>query len=279
MTFLGRVFTLIILVSSASFFVAALLANASHMDYREKLNLFRAENQQLKATVVATKSAAEKLQTSLTQEQIARRAALAALQSQLDSQNQQLAAANRQLSDLNAVNTMKNQEHSATVDLLKATQAQNDTLRTEIDKVIADRNSVRKSVIGLTDMLNSLKSVETDLRDQLKQLQDQSTLYEALAITRGEALQQAGIVDVQDVPPADLRGEVLAVNNTNLVEVSLGRDDGLREGHTLDVFRGAQYLGRIEITKAQEDKAIGKVMASFRKGYIQAGDKVASKLQ
>jgi cell wall-associated NlpC family hydrolase len=279
MTFLGRVFTIVILVCSVAFFVAALLANASHMNYKEKLVLLRSQVEQLNTTIKATKTANEKLQTSLSQEQIARRAALAALQTQLDLSSSQLAEANKKLSDLNSVNTMQNQNLSQTIDRLKATQSQNEAYKMEIDKVITDRNSVRIAVIKLTDELNSLKSIESDLVDQVKQLQDSYTMFEALSDTRGSALKSFGLSDVDDVPPADLRGEVLAVNSNQLVEISLGRDDGLREGHTLEIYRGAQYLGRVQISKTQDDKSIGKILASFRKGYIQAGDKVASKVQ
>jgi cell wall-associated NlpC family hydrolase len=279
MTFLGRVFTIVILVCSVAFFVAALLANASHMNYKEKLVLLRSQVDSLNNTIQATKTANEKLQTSLSQEQIARRAALAALQTQLDLSSSQLAEANKKLSDLNSVNTMQNQNLSQTIDRLKATQSQNEAYKMEIDKVITDRNSVRIAVIKLTDELNSLKSIESDLVDQVKQLQDSSTMFEALSDTRGSALKSFGLSDVDDVPPADLRGEVLAVNSNQLVEISLGRDDGLREGHTLEIYRGAQYLGRVQISKTQDDKSIGKILASFRKGYIQAGDKVASKVQ
>lgn len=279
MTFLGRVFTIVILVCSVAFFVAALLANASHMNYKEKLVLLRSQVEQLNTTIKATKTANEKLQTSLSQEQIARRAALAALQTQLDLSSSQLAEANKKLSDLNSVNTMQNQNLSQTIDRLKATQSQNEAYKMEIDKVITDRNAVRIAVIKLTDELNSLKSIESDLAAQVKQLQDSSTMFEALSDTRGSALKSFGLSDVDDVPPADLRGEVLAVNSNQLVEISLGRDDGLREGHTLEIYRGAQYLGRVQISKTQDDKSIGKILASFRKGYIQAGDKVASKVQ
>ena len=62
------------------------------------------------------------------------------------------------------------------------------------------------------------------------------------------------------------------------VVVSVGRDDGLRAGHKLEVYRGGQYLGRIEIKSIKDDQAIGQILASFRKGFIQAGDKVAAKI-
>ncbi|MBU6175515.1 MAG: hypothetical protein KGQ60_17035, partial [Planctomycetes bacterium] len=120
---------------------------------------------------------------------------------------------------------------------------------------------------------------ESDLKAEKEKLLEQATYFEALSETRGNALKSFGLEYVVDTPPADLKGVVNAVNNNQLVEISLGKDDGLREGHTLEVYRGTQYLGRIQITTAREDKAIGKILTSFRKGYIQAGDTVASKIQ
>jgi len=71
---------------------------------------------------------------------------------------------------------------------------------------------------------------------------------------------------------------VLAVGAGQSVEVSVGRDDGLRTGHQLDIFRNGSYLGRIEIRTIADDKAVGKILPSYRKGFIQAGDRVASKV-
>jgi hypothetical protein len=46
----------------------------------------------------------------------------------------------------------------------------------------------------------------------------------------------------------------------------------------LEVFRGAQYLGKIRILKTEDDKSIGVILPDFRRGLIQQGDKVAAKL-
>ncbi len=279
MTVLGRVFTFVILIASVAFFVAALLANASHLDYKDKLASLRTQVDQLKKTVQETKSLNERLQTNLSQEQLARRSALAALQQRLADDQLELENANKKLADLNSANTQKTQQAADAMDRLKAVQGQNDALRAEIDKVITDRNEKRYDVIRLTDKLNQLLASESDLKAEKEKLLEQATYFEALSETRGNALKSFGLEYVVDTPPADLKGVVNAVNNNQLVEISLGKDDGLREGHTLEVYRGAQYLGRIQITTAREDKAIGKILTSFRKGYIQAGDTVASKIQ
>ena len=45
-----------------------------------------------------------------------------------------------------------------------------------------------------------------------------------------------------DIPPP-LEGVVVKVGGNNLVEISVGADDGIRKGHKLDVSRGARYSG------------------------------------
>jgi chromosome segregation ATPase len=236
MNFLGRTFVLIILCASIGFFFAAVFANSSHMDYKEKLTALRDSNKQLTGTVNAAKEANEKLQTTLLQEQYARTAALAALQQQLALQLEELLQANKRTNDLNSVNTLKTSQLSETLDRLKATQSLNDTLRAENDKVITDRNTQRKKVVELTDQLNAIKSIENDLREQVALLREEATINKALADTRANALKAAGITDVEDVPPADVHGQVLAVSGKQL-EISLGRDDGIRTGHTSLVFK------------------------------------------
>jgi chromosome segregation ATPase len=212
------------------------------MDYTEKLTDLRSKNDQLTRTVNEAKLAQEKLQTNLLQEQIARTAALAALQQQLGDQNEELQQANAKLSQMNSVNTTTTQKLAETLDRLKATQILNDTLRSENDKVITDRNVQRKKVIEITDDLNELNSKLADLKEMRDQLQESETVQRALAETRLNTLRLAGIQDAEEV------------------------------------YRGAKYIARVQIERTDTDKSIGRVMNSYRKGYIQTGDQVSSKL-
>jgi hypothetical protein len=200
------------------------------------------------------------------------------LQTQLDTEREKNQQANTQLNDLNSKNTQATQSLAQTLAELKRITSENDLLKQEIDKIITDRNGQRRTVISLTDELNTLKSKKIDLDAEIKNLREQSTLFQALADTRGAALAAAGVKDPEDVPPSDLKGVVLAVGQDQSVEVSVGRDDGLRAGHQLDIFRNGSYLGRIEIRTIADDKAVGKILPTYRKGFIQAGDRVASKV-
>jgi predicted nucleic acid-binding Zn-ribbon protein len=278
MTRLGQIFTLLLLILSVAFFVASVAVNASHKNLREQVTEYQARQRSLETSIDELKKAGETNKTQLAQEQVARRVSLSALQTQLDTEREKNQQANTQLNDLNSKNTQATQSLAQTLAELKRITSENDLLKQEIDKIITDRNGQRRTVINLTDELNSLTSKRIDLESEIKNLRDQATLYQAMADTRGAALAAAGIKDPDDVPPSDLKGVVLAVGSDSSVEISVGRDDGLRQGHQLDVFRNGSYLGRIEIRTIADDKAVGKVLPSFRKGFIQAGDRVASKV-
>lgn len=278
MTRLGQIFTLLLLILSVAFFVASVAVNASHKNLRDQVTEYQSRVRLLDTSIEELKKAAETNKTQLAQEQVARRVSLAALQTQLATELDKNQQANTQLNDLNSKNTQATQSLAQTLAELKRITSENDLLKQEIDKIITDRNGQRRTVINLTDELNSLKSKRIDLETEIKNLRDQATLYQAMADTRGAALAAAGLKDPDDVPPSDLKGVVLAVGSDSSVEISVGRDDGLRQGHQLDVFRNGSYLGRIEIRTIADDKAVGKVLPSFRKGFIQAGDRVASKV-
>jgi len=79
-----------------------------------------------------------------------------------------------------------------------------------------------------------------------------------------------------------VRGVISATHrtaNSQLIELTVGADDGLKPGHTVEVFRGDRYLGRAEILKTEPDRAVGRVMRRFQQGQIQEGDHVATKLR
>ena len=87
--------------------------------------------------------------------------------------------------------------------------------------------------------------------------------------------------DPLDTAP-NLDGVIVAVTRPDLVEVSLGLDDGLKQGHKLEVYRvmGAaqSYVGRIYVVSASFDRAACKVDPNFLKSPIQRGDRVKSRL-
>jgi len=81
-----------------------------------------------------------------------------------------------------------------------------------------------------------------------------------------------------DNRPPRVDGYVTAVSDKNLIEISIGSDDGLRKHHFMEVYRKNSYVGRVEIVKVEPDRAVAKIIPEFRRGIIKKGDRVATKL-
>jgi len=283
MTLLGKVFMFIILLLSGIFFSLALAINASHTNWRDAVtspNGYLANIKRLESTITELKAAIEKSQNELATEQAARRSALASLQTQLAESQGNLAKKEGDLLALaSSLTTLTNSLDVSTSDV-KRLSNENSEIKKLIDSTVQDRNSQRAKVIALTDEFNSLQSVFADAKSQEDLLRDENTLLEARNSIMRSTLTKAGLnEDPDDAPPEGLKGLVLAVGRDNMVEVSLGRDDGVKVDHEFDVHRGAQYLGKIRLLQIQDDKAIGVIVPAFRKGLIQQGDKIAAKIR
>ncbi len=87
-------------------------------------------------------------------------------------------------------------------------------------------------------------------------------------------------------PAPEVNGVVEATqkiraSGRELVEISIGSDDGLRKGHTMVVFRpqgGGRYLGKIKLIHTEADKSVGEVVERAKNGTIIRGDIVTTRL-
>lgn len=78
-------------------------------------------------------------------------------------------------------------------------------------------------------------------------------------------------------------GVVLDTKRTgtsNLVEISVGSDDGLEKNDVLFVSRGEEFkqLGRIKLVLTTPDRAVGTVLQTTDGDSIRQGDAVTTKL-
>ena len=82
---------------------------------------------------------------------------------------------------------------------------------------------------------------------------------------------------VAHIPPK-VDGVVLEVSDQDLVEISIGADDGLKIGHELDVYRDNAVPGADQVLRTTDpDRAVGQVMKNLQRGQIKRGDRVTTK--
>src|SRR5262245_36612031 len=218
------------------------------------------------------KSLEQRLRNELAQEQAARKSALAALQGRALKAETDVSTKQKELDDLSAQHTKTVAEAEAAQQRLLALETETKKLRDELRTVQKDLDGNFNKVVKLTDDLNQATSQLEILGDRNKELVAQVGRMKKVMDAKG--LTESSLVD--HIAPR-VEGVVLAIGEKDLIEVSIGKDDGLKVGHTLDVYRDNTYLGRIQIRETAPDRAVGQVQREYQRGQIKRGDRVTSK--
>ncbi|MCA9194668.1 MAG: hypothetical protein KDB03_23015 [Planctomycetales bacterium] len=272
MTLLGKVFTGIVGLLSVIFFTLAVVVNASHINQKDRAEAAESKSRDLQNKNDQLASLLEETKSSLAVEQAARRSALASLQTQIGLITDELGKQQEAFINLQSAHTTLVQTEKATAEELKAKSDDNELLRQQLVKSVEDRNQLMQRLASTKDSMNRLQGDKETLEERWRQLAADFT-------SAKEKLEILGIKadTLIEAPPA-VNGEVLAVSNNNMVEVSLGRDDGMREGFTLEAHRSGQYLGRLVVRTVADDKSVAEVLPRYQRGFIRPGDRVDSKL-
>ena len=193
----------------------------------------------------------------------------------LKEENERLQKAHKDLVDgeRKAAAAMLASQNSATEARKEA-----EALRADVRAANKTRDEQMSKVVSMTDELHQAVN-------ELKRLKDLNTRL-AADLGRAKRILDDNSLNLDSGPsntPPRVEGLVLAMHGNDLVEISIGSDDGLQKGHRLEVFRvdgvSNPYLGRIEIMRTEPDKSVAKIDPNYRKGAIQKGDRVASKLE
>jgi hypothetical protein len=283
MNWLGKVFVVLILIMSLVFMGLAMAVYATHKNWKDviegtpsspglkaRLDTATQENQQLQtqhnrqveelnAEIEASEQQVRKLETE--------RVALVERNTQIQTERDQLV-----------------QERRDATAAVAATQANNDrlaadatALRQQIRTEQLARDEAFKATLAATEELHQLKNEFESARKRAQELTKQNA--DMSYVMRENNLDPA--TDPNGVVPT-VDGEVIQIRRVpgdQLVEISLGSDDGLKVGNTVEVFRGSRYLGRLAVVQTSPDKSVARVDRRFQQGAIQEGDRVATRLK
>ena len=280
MTLLGKILTVLIFIMSIVFMSLSLMVFATHKNWKlvvtnetpGSLGLVQQLNNRTNQ-VENLKNEIGRLKDQYAAEQVARAYALSALSTKLTQLEQQLQQRETELTNLQGAHT----EQTAA---LQTIETNNNRLLEEVAKLrdsvrVAqnDRDSQFLKVVELTDQLNSAIGVERSLKEKREQLVEQVAQMKRVMDANGLTIN----VDTDAIPPK-VDGVVLAIGGKDLLEISLGSDSGLKEGHEMEVYRGATYLGRVIVVKAEPNRAVARILPEYRKGSIKKDDRVTTRL-
>ncbi|MGD9722960.1 MAG: hypothetical protein AB7O59_21300 [Pirellulales bacterium] len=274
MNLLGKIFVILIFVMSLVFMSFAVAVYGTHKNWKEESTKQKELVQAAQQRYNDELAKKEALEAEIAKEAVAKRDALAKLETERDELSRQRDDLAKQRDELSAKATESLAAfHAAQQNLAKLT-TEVGSLRTEIRTAQEARDQHFKQVVGLTDSVHQAQGELKRLEERRVQLATEISAQRT--VLRAHGLSKDTPVD--NIPP-QLHGKILAVNRDNLVEVSLGSDDGLRAGHTLEVYRDSKYLGRVEVLNTETDRAVAKILPGFRKAAIQKGDNVATRFK
>jgi len=257
MTLVGKIFTVLIFVMSICFMTASVMVFATHKnwkDYAQNTDVSKGkiglEKQlaDLRILEANLKDELERTKRRLEEERVARRAVLGSLTARLARAETELAAKQREYDTLIANNSKVTEEVSVAQKRLTDLEAMIASTRTQLRDTSADLDEKFGQVVKLTDDLNQATGLRARLDERNTQL--------ALQVSRMKLVMDKLGVDEQylvaHIPPP-VKGKVLEVNAKDLIEVSLGSDDGLKPGHQMQIYRGNVYLGLAIVKKTGPD--------------------------
>ncbi|MBB3205876.1 uncharacterized protein YlxW (UPF0749 family) [Rhodopirellula rubra] len=278
MNLLGKSFSVLILLLSVVFMVLALAVNASHRNWRDMVladDGLKAQIESYERTNDQLREARARTQAELDREKAARRTALAALQTQLDQLESQLRESEATVQQLQAKNTELAQLDRSRAEELEKLTAETTLLRAQIRKEQQDRDTLFAETLKLTDDMNALRGIVQLQEDRNDQLLAQVTRYKEVVDAAG-----LNMNDPLDGAPPERNGSVLVINRPRkLVEISIGYDDGLREGHFLEVTRGGRYVTRLRVRETEPDRSVAEILNDYSEGTIQEGDRVDTTIE
>jgi len=168
----------------------------------------------------------------------------------------------------------------ATLDSKLATVAEVVGPREPIRRAQEDRAKYFDEVVKLTDELHQIASHYRAMKERTATLADE--LADANEVLQGGLKPEPHLYQAA---PAAVEGVVSDVRADGLAEISLGSDDGLVTGQSLEVVRsgdsGGTSPGRVEVkgVKTSPDLAVVEILPKSLRGVIQQGDRVTSSLR
>lgn len=175
-------------------------------------------------------------------------------------------------------------------------QADLQVAQAEAEARVAEAVSLREEIKKQRDVgaaqiaeIRSLEDRNVELNKQVALLKEAELAFNERVTNLEKILRKNGIDSNQTLIGAvpeeivEVTGKVLGTRaNTSrsaeLVHISIGSDDNVRENMDLFVYRENKYLAQIRITDVSADSAVGVVVEKSRNGVIERGDNVTTKL-
>lgn len=142
-------------------------------------------------------------------------------------------------------------------------------------------DDVRQERIRAQEFANELKLKLAAAEVELMMLRKQNQTLERL-VGELERRDTRVVEEIKsDRPSHDVRGKITAIADAGLYVLSVGTDEGLKQGHVLEVFRLGTtpplHLGNVTLVRAYAKQSIGQFKPNG-KDRADVGDEVGNRI-
>lgn len=285
MNIIGKIFVFAVFVMSLVFMSFAVAVFSTHTNWQEEIERtaeqvqagkplgYKAQLEEAKKERESLTTEIDKLAAQVSEAEASRDQIVAKIQTALELKD-------KELQDLRKTKDEREDEREKAQSELTATRAELEKVTKTVDDLRAEIRGMQSKVDEQVDQtaklageLHEKESFLEIAKERKEQLEKQVSNARLLLKQHGLAIDS---LPRDHVPTID--GVVTAVADES-IEVTLGGDDGVQMGHFLEVWRNDEYLGRVQVISVKSDRSIGRVVPEFRRGIIQPGDRVATRLK
>jgi biopolymer transport protein ExbB/TolQ len=271
---IGKALILLILLMSVFFFASALMVGAAQRNWKQEVTELRSRAEAAERSVNNAKASTTEQQKAIEREKVGRAQQLANLFSQNRQISEQLKDRVKRLNE----EVAKTQEHLTQLREAEARVKQQD----------AELDSIRQLNIDLkTTLRDQFSKVKNLTQESFEQQTRIDTLTQTVGDLNASLAKKSRVMDSlgldDNYPTKDIVPKITATiaeigESRKTFAIKLGSDDGIREGHRFDIYRGSRFIGRAEVTMIRQDVAVLKVIDGFMQSPIMEGDYVTSEL-
>jgi septal ring factor EnvC (AmiA/AmiB activator) len=285
MNIIGKIFVFAVFVMSLVFMSFAIALFSTHTNWREeitrpadqvqagkplgyKLQLDEAKKERETLTAEIAKLTAEVAASEAARDQI-----VAKIQTALGEKDKELQSLRK------AKDAREDERENAQTELAMT--------RTELEKATKTVEGLRDDIRGMQKKVDEQVTRTAKLAGELHEKEsfleiatERKAQLEKQVANARLLLKQHGLA-IESLPRDHVptAGGVVTAVADDSIEVTLGGDDGVQMGHFLEVYRNDEYLGRVQVISVKPDRSVGRVIREFKRGDIQPGDRVATRLK
>jgi hypothetical protein len=178
---------------------------------------------------------------------------------------------------------------------LEQAKAENDARQKQFDEIRGTLEKEQTANVSLAKERDDMRQREVaaqieakNLRDRFgqmeKQLREMTKQMDNSKSTTIVGAGRPGAGRDRNPPMDNVEGEVKSTDATGLLRLSIGSDQGLQRGHTLELFRlnlqnpgQSKYLGSIRVLEVSNHEAVGEPVRALA-DRAKVGDRVASRI-